>query len=855
MSKFLFFLVLCTSHFEYYLFFLNFVPFVKSCFSFFFFFRLCALTVIAIISFPKVPFYNSEKTFPYCEKCEESCKEVTLTREKETIIVVKSNFIIYNCVKKMSGMNGLPLSKPSLAFRKYQPAGNPKNRERLNVGRSNKTQFQLQKTVELEDVFLKSSSVAQLPVGTRLVAQRFNSDKGTNEMMASRRKAASALRLALEGGRGEEKGLQDHQKDYRNGFVPPPTPPPPPTNCVCSAKMNVNALEVHPGVNYLERQNRHGKGHQISPENYFLSTPTPKYPSFTLNMTGKEASTFLKKHGGCASVAIQRPFIIPDSYVQERLSCGGGMLEYNDPTQDTRSHNPHCARFHIIAAEASVGTETDEKHPFFLTGSSAAGSDENDVPLEKKANPLPCCLHLPHVPPESDEKKDGAAEKFVRKVHSTSHKNVVQEGGQRREEAFSVSLESAPSNLGQCPFCSLKNVQQEKYGEDSSREDDKRQWGQQQKSSVPPDESTVPIWEGVMSPWQKEGNGGGNATVSPPPPSSSTSSSLEQFPRPCPYGCYLCASRSCTKSSSKTCGDSKSTLGSSSTSVSPTSTRGSAHSHANAAGCVSKMGDSWRVPHNRPCGKAHTLSSSSNTTISASSSNTSGAGKEKERRDISELHSPSKALECNANGDNQRSENSAPSCERHDKISVSSSTCSSFSSTAHPKVNPVFSPHRSLSSPSSSSHRLPSHDQQHGNSSRNSSEAQSEEEIAPTIRSHLPGRHPLFSNADKVARIPPRYAYPNGQLGEEYKDTITPGEEWILSYTPSAKPWQVPPFLGRCGYKDKSLTFGIVQAAPSTALCPTAAEQYNSVAHCPLLTPCDRNLPRKGVRRYRGIPK
>lgn len=752
----------------------------------------------------------------------------------------------------MLGMNGLPLSKPSLAFQKYQPASNPKNRERVNVGRSNKTQFQLQKTGELEDVFLQSSSVAQLSVGSRLVAQRFNSDRGTNEMLASRRKAANALRLALEGTRGEEDELHDHQKEYRNGFVSPPTPPPPPTNCVCAAKTNINALEVHPGVNYLERQNRHGKGHQISPENYFLSSPTPKYPSFSSNTNGKEVSTFLGKNGGCASVAIPRPFIIPDAYAQERLSCGGGMLEYNDPIQDSHSHNPHCARFHIITAETSVGTRTDEKQPFVLTTSSAASGDGSGVPLEKSTDTLPCCLHQQYTSQERDEKKDGKTNKVVSDVHNESHQNGHREGRQRKEDALLAPSKSLTSRSGQCPFCTPNKVPQEDRGEDISRESEKSSWRKQQKLSVSPDEYSAPVWEGVPPPVWNEESGGGNVALSPPSSTSPLSRSLEQLPRHCPYGCCGGAIRSCGENNNDACEDRKSIINSSGNSVSSTRIKGSVCSHAISTGCEGKMNGSWNLPPNPPCGKAQNVSSSSHTTASISSCSSSGTGKE--GKDILILPSPPQPLECDMYESNPLSEHSVSSNGRHKKVSVCPSTCSSFSSISHLKRNPVFSPHRRLSSPSSS-HRLPSHIQQHDSGSTNSSCSPSGEEVAPTARSHLPGRHPLFRNVDMVARIPPRYAYPNGQRGEEYKDTITPAEEWIVSYTPSAKPWRVSPFLGRCGYKDKSLTFGIIQAAPTTALCPTAAEQYNSVAHCPLRTPCDQSLPQKGVRRYRGIPK
>lgn len=89
----------------------------------------------------------------------------------------------------------------------------------------------------------------------------------------------------------------------------------------------------------------------------------------------------------------------------------------------------------------------------------------------------------------------------------------------------------------------------------------------------------------------------------------------------------------------------------------------------------------------------------------------------------------------------------------------------------------------------------------------------------------------------------------------EYENRMVPQDEWVKDYVPSARPWDVPHFLGRCGYKDTRLTFVRVQADEKSSMHPTTAEQYSSVAQHQLSTPSDWQQPRSRVRRFPNIPK
>lgn len=691
------------------------------------------------------------------------------------------------------GVNGLPSSKPPLGFLKYKHSGIPKNKERLNVGKSNKAQFDIQKASALEETFIHKGYGTDLPLSSRLVGQRFYSDAGTSEMMRTRRKVANALRLALEwGGRGVEEARED-RVGRANAIVPPPTPPPPPTKCVSAATSNVNAVEIHPCVNYLERQNRHGKGHQISVENHFLASPTPKYPPFTMN-AGREMDSLVTGKHGNASVAMQPPFIIPDAYVQERQACGGGMLEYNDPVRDKYSHISHIVRFNIAAQKTATQQEEPQGHSYTTSRTSnlsiihGSAESANSTHTEEDT----CCglaqQSCPHRTREDDrahkgkeekkerELKDGEKEKYDRQGKALDS-GKVEEGG--HESMTDVLSTCSVSVEGICPFCfpageeKGKNVENKNFPMKGSAIST-------YTSTRKEKDNMISHSERVRMKVQKaheEDKDGGNRDVWTPASLPSTSALVSSDPLPnCPFGCC----------------------------------------------CFS-------VPEDYSIGSPNTSCPTKSSAIEVSGSDDNGSSSilngEKHRNTT-----------LTAWGDG--------TCSR----------CTSFCNSPQAPLPSHISPTTTHSNRGSSSgiSRSTSTTNTRANNNRNSNYSINQGEgstISSDTRSNLGGRHHLFRHVEDLAFIPPQYTYPKGHAGDEYKDTLVPPEKWIISYTPSAKPWQVSPFIGRCGYKDKSLTFDIIQAKPSSALYPTPAEQYSSVAHSPLLTPCAQQVPRRGVRR------
>eukprot|EP00796_Vickermania_ingenoplastis_P010196 gene10196-7144_t len=212
----------------------------------------------------------------------------------------------------------LPQQKPGVPFLKYQHTGVPKNKERLFVGRSNRANHEAQKSEALEHLFVQKKSSERLPVGERHSTAYHKSDKYINDIMGHRRHIAHLLR-------GEVVPANES-----SAIQPPPSPPPPAPSCLVAAQYHVRELMVHPTVNFLKRQNRHGKGHQIAPENYFLASATPLYTTPPDN----PHNTYP-----------QRPFLIPDG--KRQLAYGAGTLEYNDPAWDEFSHNPVVSRFDV----------------------------------------------------------------------------------------------------------------------------------------------------------------------------------------------------------------------------------------------------------------------------------------------------------------------------------------------------------------------------------------------------------------------------------------------------------------------------------------------------------------------------
>lgn len=664
----------------------------------------------------------------------------------------------------------------------------------------------MQKARELEAMFVQKHSSVQLPVGSRLVAQGFHSDSGTRELMACRRKAAHALRLALEReSRESERRGNDRIDLLPSSMMSPPTPPPPPTKCVSAATANLNALETHPCVNYLERQNRHGKGHQITPENHFLASISPKYPPLAMN-TGREPYALVPGKQGHISAAIQRPFIIGDAYVQERQACGGGMLEYNDPIRDRHAHCPHVVRFHLTAA----GTDTQREvpppsshtaataPPFFAATPTTSGGrtgmeDRHRIKEETRDSRFPRNSH-PLSQKYSLQKGKRNAEEDEKEMDSSEAHHIdrlIVEEAKRYSESEDMDDYSTPSHtpvICGCPYC-FPNEEDKGIGIQTAESVPQNSFGGKTSITTSGASDNASTHSGGRRSQQgvRECNEGGNGTVwcqlSPPRPLPAFSSSQLL---PCPFGCCCNAEKASTATTLRS---------------------------------------------------QHATRSSTRTQKSRNGSDATG---------VKEQH--------------QRHMNPSEWSEEYPSRSISTGI-SAISVTPLP-LAPF--PHRSSTSCGSVGHRS----RTAGNTPATlpttaclvtlenlSNKEEGCSTTSTNTQPNLGGRHPLFRHAEDVVFLPPRYAHPKTHVGEEYKDTVVPSEKWILSYTPSAKPWKVPPFLGRCGYKDKSLTFGVVQAQPSSALYPTPTEQYSSVAHCPLATPCDQAVPRKGIRRYHHIPK
>lgn len=216
-------------------------------------------------------------------------------------------------------LTGLPSHGLPVRFRKYQASGVPKSRERVHVGRSNRSSYEAQKRESLEKLFSATHSGSRLSTGLRHAASYYASEKMVNDVLRERRRAAHLLR-----GGGE-------MTNELSAIEPPARPLPPSAPLRKSTASYLDDLESHPVTDFLSVQNKVGKGHQIQPENFFLASLTPNYRP----LPDPPHSQMPK-----------RPFIISESR-QFAKARGGGTLEYNDPAYDDYSHNPVVAKFDI----------------------------------------------------------------------------------------------------------------------------------------------------------------------------------------------------------------------------------------------------------------------------------------------------------------------------------------------------------------------------------------------------------------------------------------------------------------------------------------------------------------------------